>query len=165
MGGLGLGADKGHPASAVRCPGATTATRMSRIGSPGCSPTTPDNCSPVRTARRTPGLLRCPETAHTSDPEAAPFPNQRGALSAVTHHVYVLECADGTYYTGYTTDLDRRIAEHNAGKGAKYTRGRTPVQLIHTESFGSRSAAMAREYEIKQLSRAEKERLVTGDGK
>ena len=79
-----------------------------------------------------------------------------------THYVYVLECVDGTLYTGYTTDVDRRVREHNAGDGAKYTRGRTPASLVHTESFDSKSAAMSREYEIKQLSRAEKERLVDG---
>lgn len=76
------------------------------------------------------------------------------------HHVYVLECDDGSLYTGYTTDVERRVAEHDAGDGAKYTRGRTPVQLVHVESFDCRSAAMSREYEIKQLSRLEKERLV-----
>ena len=76
------------------------------------------------------------------------------------HYVYVLECADGSLYTGYTTDVERRVAEHDAGEGAKYTRGRTPVDLVHVESFGSKSAAMSREYEIKQLSRAQKERLV-----
>ena len=75
------------------------------------------------------------------------------------HHIYVLECCDGTYYTGYTTDVERRVAEHDAGDGAKYTRGRTPVELRHTESFESKSAAMRREYELKQLSRAEKESL------
>ncbi|ELY84495.1 GIY-YIG nuclease family protein [Natrinema altunense] len=76
------------------------------------------------------------------------------------HVVYVLECADGSLYTGYTTDLERRVAEHDAGEGAKYTRGRTPVELRHRETFDSKSAAMSREYEIKQLSRAAKERLV-----
>jgi putative endonuclease len=76
------------------------------------------------------------------------------------HHVYVLECADGTFYTGYTTDVERRVAEHDAGDGAKYTRGRTPVELVHVESFETQSAAMSREYEVKQLSRPEKERLV-----
>ncbi|MFB6070006.1 MAG: GIY-YIG nuclease family protein [Halanaeroarchaeum sp.] len=76
------------------------------------------------------------------------------------HHVYVLSCADGTYYTGYTTDVERRVAEHDAGEGARYTRGRTPVELVHVEDFDSRSAAMSREYEIKQLSRAAKTRLV-----
>ena len=76
------------------------------------------------------------------------------------HHVYVLSCADGTFYTGYTTDVQRRVAEHNAGEGAKYTRGRTPVEVVHTESFETRSAALSREYEIKQLSRDEKEHLV-----
>ncbi|WP_336136538.1 GIY-YIG nuclease family protein [Natronomonas amylolytica] len=77
-----------------------------------------------------------------------------------SHYVYVLECADGSLYTGYTTDVERRVREHDAGDGAKYTRGRTPVELVHTESFESKSAAMSREYEIKELSRADKERLV-----
>ncbi|MEF8807492.1 GIY-YIG nuclease family protein [Natronomonas sp.] len=77
-----------------------------------------------------------------------------------THYVYVLECADGSLYTGYTTDVERRVREHEAGDGAKYTRGRTPVEVVHTESFESKSAAMSREYEIKGLSRTEKERLV-----
>ena len=79
------------------------------------------------------------------------------------HYVYVVECADGTYYTGYTTDVDRRVAEHDAGEGAKYTRGRTPVELRHVETYESKSAAMSREYELKRLSRAEKEAVV-GDG-
>jgi putative endonuclease len=74
--------------------------------------------------------------------------------------VYVLRCDDNTFYTGYTTDVERRVREHNAGDGAKYTRGRTPVELVHVESFDSQSAAMSREYEIKQYTRAEKERLV-----
>ena len=76
------------------------------------------------------------------------------------HYVYVLECADGTFYTGYTTDVERRVREHDDGEGAKYTRGRTPVELVYSEAHDSRSAAMSREYELKQLSRAEKERLV-----
>jgi len=76
------------------------------------------------------------------------------------HYVYVLECSDGTYYTGYTTDVDRRVDEHDAGEGAKYTRGRTPVELRHVESYETRAAAMSREYEINQLSRPEKEQLL-----
>lgn len=79
------------------------------------------------------------------------------------HYVYVLECADGSFYTGYTTDVERRVREHDAGEGAKYTRGRTPVELRHTESYESKSAAMSREYEIKQFSRVEKERLVADE--
>jgi putative endonuclease len=78
----------------------------------------------------------------------------------MSHYVYVVECTDGSLYTGYTTDVERRLREHNAGNGAKYTRGRTPVSLAYTESFETRSSAMAREYTIKQLSRGEKERLV-----
>ncbi len=76
------------------------------------------------------------------------------------HYVYVLACADGSLYTGYTTDVERRVAEHNADDGAKYTRGRTPVEVVHVEAFDTKSAAMSREYEIKRLSRAAKERLV-----
>jgi len=79
------------------------------------------------------------------------------------HYVYVLECADGTYYTGYTTDVERRVAEHDAGDGAKYTRGRTPVSLVHVETFDSRSAAMSREHEVKTYSRARKQGLVADD--
>ena len=79
---------------------------------------------------------------------------------ASDHYVYVLRCADDTYYTGYTTDPDRRLAEHNAGEGAKYTRGRTPVELVYLEKHDSKSDAMSREYAIKQLRRREKEQLV-----
>jgi putative endonuclease len=87
------------------------------------------------------------------------------ATSSVTgvaddHYVYVLRCADDTLYTGYTTDVERRVADHDAGEGAKYTRGRTPVELVHVEAFDSRSAAMSREHEIKQLSRGAKESLL-----
>jgi putative endonuclease len=79
------------------------------------------------------------------------------------HYVYVLECADGTLYTGYTTDVERRVAEHDAGDGAKYTRGRTPVEVVLTESFDSRAAALRREHEVKALSRRAKERLIRRD--
>ncbi|GAA0215234.1 hypothetical protein GCM10009000_032570 [Halobacterium noricense] len=82
------------------------------------------------------------------------------AVPAADHYVYVLECVDGSLYTGYTTDVARRVAEHDAGDGAKYTRGRTPVELVHVEAFDSKSAAMSREYAIKQRSRREKERLI-----
>jgi len=76
------------------------------------------------------------------------------------HHVYVLECADGSFYVGYTTDVPRRVAEHDAGEGAKYTRGRTPVRLVHREAYETRSMALRREHELKSLSRAAKERFV-----
>ena len=82
------------------------------------------------------------------------------AVPPADHYVYVLECADGSLYTGYTTEVARRVAEHDAGDGAKYTRGRTPVELVHVEGFGSKSAAMSREYAIKQRSRREKESLI-----
>ena len=74
--------------------------------------------------------------------------------------VYIVKCSDNTLYTGYTTDLERRIKEHNEGKGAKYTRGRTPVELVYYEEKKTKSLAMKREYEIKQLNREEKEELI-----
>ena len=76
------------------------------------------------------------------------------------HYVYIVQCADDSYYTGYTTDPQRRLAEHNAGEGAKYTRGRTPVKPVYLAAFDSQSAAMSREYELKQLRRSEKEQLI-----
>jgi putative endonuclease len=79
------------------------------------------------------------------------------------HYVYVLRCADESLYTGYTTDVERRVAEHDAGEGAKYTRGRTPVELVHVEAFETKSAAMAREHEIKDLSTRQKRRLVADE--
>jgi putative endonuclease len=82
---------------------------------------------------------------------------------SVSHAVYVLRCGDGSLYTGYTTDVARRIREHRAGEGARYTRGRGPLELVYVERFDSRSAAMSREYELKQVPKARKERLVAGD--
>lgn len=72
---------------------------------------------------------------------------------------YILLCADGTLYTGWTNDLEKRLAAHNAGRGAKYTRGRRPVTLIYSEECGSREDAMSREAAIKKLPRKEKLRL------
>lgn len=74
--------------------------------------------------------------------------------------VYILECGDGTLYTGITTDLNRRLEAHRAGKGAKYTRGRGPLELRYTEPCDGYAAALRREYAIKQLSRAEKLELI-----
>ena len=74
-------------------------------------------------------------------------------------YVYILRCADGTLYTGITTDPHRRVKEHNNGTGAKYTRGRGPVEIAHCELAESYGAALRREYAIKQLPRAEKEKL------
>ena len=75
------------------------------------------------------------------------------------NYTYIVKCCDNTLYTGWTTDLDRRIEAHNSGKGAKYTRGRRPVELIYAERFDTKQEAMRREWEIKQLSREEKLRL------
>ena len=78
-------------------------------------------------------------------------------------YVYVLECADKTLYTGITIELDRRIEEHNLSvKGAKYTKMRRPVKLVYKEEFSDKILAMKREYEIKQLTRKQKEKLILG---
>ena len=76
-------------------------------------------------------------------------------------YCYILECADGTFYTGWTTDLERRLKMHNAGQGAKYTRLRRPVKLVYIEPAESRSAALKRELALKRLPRARKKLLVT----
>lgn len=76
------------------------------------------------------------------------------------HYVYILCCSDNTLYTGWTTDLTKRLKTHNSGKGAKYTRCRLPVELAYYEEFEDKSSALKREYGIKQLSRAEKLKLI-----
>ena len=76
------------------------------------------------------------------------------------YFVYLLRCGDGTLYTGSTSDLRRRLAVHNAGKGAKYTRSRLPVSLVYWESLPDKSSALRRESAIKRLSRAQKLSLI-----
>jgi len=78
------------------------------------------------------------------------------------YYVYIVECADGTFYTGYTTDIDRRLDEHNYSikRAAKYTRSRRPVKLIHKEVFDTMSDALKREHKIKKMSRSAKKNLV-----
>ncbi len=80
-------------------------------------------------------------------------------------HVYVARCADGTLYTGIAKDAQARMARHNCGRGARYTRGRGPVELVYCERVADRSGALKREAEIKRLPAAEKRRLVGGDGR
>ena len=75
------------------------------------------------------------------------------------HYIYIVECRDNTLYTGYTADLDKRIKTHNSKKGAKYTRGRTPVVLKYYEEFDNKADAAKRESQIKKLKRAKKLRL------
>ena len=76
-------------------------------------------------------------------------------------HVYIIECSDGTLYTGITNDLERRITAHNDGRGAKYTKSRRPVRLRFSEPAADRKNASQREYAIKSLRKAEKMRLIT----
>lgn len=76
--------------------------------------------------------------------------------------VYILQCADGTLYTGWTMDLEQRLQAHNSGKGARYTRGRRPVRLVYREEQPTRSAAQRREAAIRRLPRAGKLKLIEG---
>ncbi|WP_239752061.1 GIY-YIG nuclease family protein [Mammaliicoccus sp. H-M34] len=76
------------------------------------------------------------------------------------HYTYILECKDHTLYTGYTTDLERRLKVHNDGKGAKYTKIRRPVKLVYHEIFDNKSEALKREYALKQLTRKQKLALI-----
>ena len=75
-------------------------------------------------------------------------------------YLYILRCGDGTLYTGITTDVEKRIAAHRAGRGAKYTRGRGPLKLVHREELPDHSAALKREHEIKTMPRQAKEKLI-----
>ena len=77
------------------------------------------------------------------------------------NYTYILECKDGTYYTGWTNNLDKRIQDHNEGKGAKYTKSRLPVSLIYYEEFQTKEEAMRREYAIKHMPRSEKGKLIS----
>lgn len=72
------------------------------------------------------------------------------------HMMYVVECSDGSYYTGYTNNLEKRLAAHNAGKGAKYTKPRLPIHCIYAEAFHTKQEAMSAEYHFKQLSKKQK---------
>lgn len=80
------------------------------------------------------------------------------------NYVYLLRCSDSTLYCGWTTDLKKRIAAHNAGSGAKYTRSRRPVELVYYEEYEDRRGALSREWHVKRMSREEKLRMIEKDG-
>jgi putative endonuclease len=81
------------------------------------------------------------------------------------NYVYILRCSDGTLYTGYTNNLEKRLKVHNSAKGAKYTRCRLPVELVYFEEYCTKSEATKREYAIKQLTRENKIKLIIGNNK
>ena len=81
----------------------------------------------------------------------------------VMNYTYILRCSDGTLYTGWTNDLEKRIASHNDGTGGKYTRARRPVKLVYHEAFKTKQEAMSREWQIKHMSRADKEKIIKGE--
>jgi putative endonuclease len=84
--------------------------------------------------------------------------------SAAVWHLYILQCGDESFYTGVTTDIDRRVGEHQKGYASRYTRTRRPVVLVHHEECGSRSRALSRECAVKSMSRQGKEDLIKGGG-
>lgn len=79
------------------------------------------------------------------------------------NYTYILRCGDGSLYTGWTNHLTKRVADHNAGRGAKYTKAHLPVELVYYEIFETKEDAMKRECAIKKLSRPQKERLIESD--
>ena len=81
----------------------------------------------------------------------------------IMNYVYIVKCSDGTFYTGWTNNLEKRIHMHSNGIGAKYTKGRGPVELIYCEEFEEKKYAMKREYQIKKLTRKSKILLITGN--
>lgn len=80
------------------------------------------------------------------------------------NYTYILKCKDGSLYTGWTNNLEKRLKDHNEGKGAKYTKARRPVELIYQETFETKEEAMSREYAIKRMKRREKEALIQEKG-
>ncbi len=78
------------------------------------------------------------------------------------NYTYILKCADGSLYTGWTVDVYQRLEAHNSGKGAKYTRTRRPVELVYYETYEEKAQAMSREVKIKQMTRAQKLKLIEG---
>lgn len=76
------------------------------------------------------------------------------------NYTYIVRCADDSYYTGWTVDLNKRMEAHNSGKGAKYTRNKGPVELVYHESFDTKEEAMSREWHIKKMTRAKKQELI-----
>ncbi|CAC9924794.1 GIY-YIG catalytic domain protein [Aedoeadaptatus nemausensis] len=83
---------------------------------------------------------------------------------AVKHYVYILECGDKSFYTGYTTDPERRLQQHNKGTASKYTRSRLPVSMVYLESVSDRSTGLKREHAIKKLTREKKMKLIRKGG-
>ena len=78
----------------------------------------------------------------------------------IMNYVYILRCADGSLYTGWTNDLEKRVKTHNAGKGAKYTKTRLPVELVYYEEYEEKGEALSREFSIKKLKKTSKEKLI-----
>lgn len=78
------------------------------------------------------------------------------------NYTYILRCSDDTLYTGWTNDIEKRLKDHNSGKGAKYTKPRTPVKLVYLETFDTKEEAMKREYAIKHMTKQKKLELING---
>lgn len=89
-----------------------------------------------------------------------PLSVERGMYVENSWYLYILRCKDNTLYTGITTDVEKRLESHRSGKGAKYTRGRMPLELVYREVCESHSDALKRELEVKSLTRQEKEKLI-----
>ena len=114
---------------------------------------------PAETAETSQGkaLQRCLRAA---DPGLIWISWKRSTVPERKNYTYLLQCADGSLYCGWTNDLEKRVRIHNEGKGAKYTRTRRPVRLVYAEAFATREEAMSREWHLKKMSRTQKLRLI-----
>ncbi|MEG0016562.1 MAG: GIY-YIG nuclease family protein [Gordonibacter sp.] len=138
--------DLEHAASRKACAAESSADHVPETSSEIATGTPPEAAAPADDSSR--AQLAVPGTGEQAE---APRP---------AYFMYVLSCADGTLYTGYTTDVEQRVRTHNAAKGAKYTRGRLPVELVAQAQFASKHEAMSAEYRFKRLTRLQKNVLL-----
>ena len=108
-------------------------------------------------------MAKTASEATEGSPELAEGGPRQRTREIIMWYVYIIKCADGIFYTGSTTDIDRRVKEHNAKKGGGCTRGRLPVSLVHKEPYSNRSEAQKREAQIKKWSRRKKLALISKD--
>lgn len=113
----------------------------------------------------TPGKIHSLSIASYKDGygEASPYRLHKG-LRRTMNYTYMVRCRDDSLYTGWTNHLEKRVEDHNSGRGAKYTKSRRPVELVYYEQFETKEEAMRREWEIKQLTRKQKEKLLEQAG-
>ncbi len=120
--------------------------------------TEPEAAKPEKAGQLPEGSVLSEEGCGAEKP--VPDPEDSAAAGEQRCYTYILRCGDGSLYTGWTNDLEKRLASHQSGRGAKYTKTHQPVSLVYHECFSTKEEAMRREWQIKHLSKAEKEELI-----